>query len=174
LRLTGKFDGFRFEAATHPALSPGRTARIVLGDSTVGWIGALHPSLQSRLDRPQHSTSGAIVFALQMDAFAAHAPTFRSYSKFPSIRRDLAVVVDEDVTVATLMGEVRASAGGLLKHVVVFDVYRGKGVDSRRKSIGLGLILQDDSRTLTDADADRTIASVSLRLESELGATIRT
>jgi phenylalanyl-tRNA synthetase beta chain len=174
LRLTGRFDEVCFEAATHPALSPGRTARIVLGDAKVGWLGALHPALQSRLDRPQHSTSTAIVFALQMDAFAAQTPAFRSYSKFPSIRRDLAVVVDEKVTAASVVSAVRASAGDLLQHVLVFDVYRGKGVDSSRKSIGLGLILQDASRTLTDADADRTIASVTLRLESELGATIRT
>jgi phenylalanyl-tRNA synthetase beta chain len=141
---------------------------------TVGWVGALHPSLQSRLDRPQHATSSAIVFALQMDALAARVPTFRSYSKFPSIRRDLAVVVDEQVTAERLVSAVRASAGKLLQDVVVFDVYRGKGVDSSRKSIGLGLILQDASRTLTDADADRTTQSVTLRLESELGATIRT
>jgi phenylalanyl-tRNA synthetase beta chain len=174
LRLTGRVDELRFEAATHPALSPGRTTRIMLGDARVGWLGALHPSLQSRLDRPQHSTSSAIAFALQMDAFAARVPSFRSYSKFPSIRRDLAVVVDEGVTASKLVSAVRASAGDLLQHIVVFDVYRGKGVDSSRKSIGLGLILQDASRTLTDADADRTMASVTLRLESELGATIRT
>jgi phenylalanyl-tRNA synthetase beta chain len=71
-------------------------------------------------------------------------------------------------------GVALAAAGALLQHVVIFDVYRGEGVDSRRKSIGLGLILQDVSRTLTDADADQTMRSVMLRLEHELGAKIRT
>jgi len=101
-------------------------------------------------------------------------PAFRSYSKFPSIRRDLAVVVDEQVSAATVSKLAREAAGEWLQQVVVFDVYRGTGVDSRRKSIGLGLILQDTSRTLTDADADRTMQTVMLRLERELGAKIRT
>jgi phenylalanyl-tRNA synthetase beta chain len=72
------------------------------------------------------------------------------------------------------MQAARAAAGDLLQQVIVFDVYRGKGVDSRQKSVGLGLILQDSSRTLTDEDADQKMRSVIQRLESDLGATIRT
>jgi phenylalanyl-tRNA synthetase beta chain len=175
LRITGRSAEFAFVAATHPALRPGRTASIVVAGTTVGWLGALHPNLQSRLDRPQHSTAGAIAFALQLEpVFAARVPAFRSYSKFPSIRRDLAIVVDEQVSAATVSTVAREAAGEWLQQVVVFDVYRGTGVDSRRKSIGLGLILQDASRTLTDADADRTMQTVMLRLERELGAKIRT
>ena len=171
LRLTGRLAEFRFEAATHAALRPGRTARIVHDAHTVGWLGALHPDLQNRLDRKRD----AVVFALQLDAtFASAVPAFRSYSKFPSIRRDLAIVVAEETSAEKLTATVRAAAGALLQNVVVFDVYRGTGVDSRRKSIGLGLILQDASRTLTDADADETVRSVTLRLERELGAKIRT
>jgi phenylalanyl-tRNA synthetase beta chain len=116
-----------------------------------------------------------VLFALQAETtFAATVPVFRSYSKFPSIRRDLAVVVEEKVSAANVVDCARHAAGALLQHVIVFDVYRGTGVDSSRKSIGLGLILQDVSRTLTDADADQTTQSVTLRLERELGATIRT
>jgi len=175
LRVTGRASEFDFVAATHPALSPGRTASIVFERMVVGWIGALHPNLRRRLDRPQQRTGGAIAFALQLDpVFAARVPAFRTYSKFPSIRRDLAVVVDEQTTSATLCRVARDAAGDWLQEIVVFDVYRGTGVDSRRKSIGLGLILQDVSRTLTDADADRTMQTVMLRLERELGAKIRT
>jgi phenylalanyl-tRNA synthetase beta chain len=101
-------------------------------------------------------------------------PSFRAYSKFPSIRRDLAVVVDGQTPVATITSVASEAAGPWLQHVVVFDVYRGGGVDSSRKSIGLGLILQDVSRTLTDADADQTMQKVMARLERELGAKIRT
>jgi phenylalanyl-tRNA synthetase beta chain len=112
---------------------------------------------------------------LQIDrAFKAAVPAFRHYSKFPSIRRDLAVVVDESTSSDSLVAAARAAAGSLLRRVIMFDVYRGPGVDSRRKSVGLGLILQDASRTLTDADADHTVQSVTLRLERELGAKIRT
>ena len=170
-RETGEPAEFRFEAATHPALSPGRTARILRSQEPVGWLGALHPNVQRRLDRKRT----AIVFALQIDrALAAIVPEFEPYSKFPSIRRDLAIVVDEQTPAERVTTTVREAAGPLLQQLIMFDVYRGPGVDSRRKSIGLGLILQDTSRTLTDADADKTMQSVTLRLERELGATIRT
>ena len=175
LQSTGRSGEFRFTAATHPALSPGRTASIVIDGATIGWLGALHPSLQKRLDRPQQASGGAIAFALEIGpAFAARVPALRGYSKFPSIRRDLAVVVDEQTPVDTIKNVAREAAGHWLQHVVVFDVYRGGGVDSSRKSIGLGLILQDVSRTLTDADADQTMQTVMARLERELGAKIRT
>jgi phenylalanyl-tRNA synthetase beta chain len=101
-------------------------------------------------------------------------PAFNTYSRFPSIRRDLAIVVGEDVSAEALTKVVRKAAGETLQHVLVFDVYRGEGVDSRRKSIGLGLILQDASRTLTDEDADQKTRSVMQQLEHEFGATIRT
>ena len=175
LQSTGRSGEFRFTAATHPALSPGRTASIALDGAPVGWLGALHPNLQKRLDRPQQASGGAIAFALEIGpAFGSRVPAFRSYSKFPSIRRDLAVVVDEKTPVETIENVASKAAGPWLQHVVVFDVYRGGGVDSSRKSIGLGLILQDVSRTLTDADADQTMQNVMANLERKLGAKIRT
>jgi len=171
LQLTGRASAFRFEAANHPALSPGRTARILLDEQPIGWLGLLHPDLQPRLDKKR----SAVLFALRLDAaFAARVPVFRSYARFPSIRRDLAVVVDEAVTAEALRRATQSAAGEHLQHLVIFDVYRGKGVDTRRKSVALGLILQDVSRTLTDEDADKTMRSVMLHLERELGATIRT
>jgi len=170
LQLTGRADDFRFESASHPALSPGRTARIFEGKHSIGWLGALHPDLQNRLDRRRV----AIVFALQVDRLNTEIPAFKEFSKFPSIRRDLAIVVNEDVTADTLQRLAYEAAGGVLQRATVFDVYRGQGVESRRKSVALGLILQDVSRTLTDEDADRTMRSVMLHLERECGATIRT
>ena len=171
LRLTGAAAEFRFEAATHPALSPGRTARILRGERIVGWLGALHPELAKRVDKNR----AAVVFTLRLDGLTpAVMPAFKRYSKFPSIRRDLAIVVAEHVSVDALTKVARRAAGEILQHVIVFDVYRGEAVDSRRKSIGLGLILQDASRTLTDEDADQKTRSVMRQLEQEFGATIRT
>src|SRR5690606_15114932 len=138
LRLAGRAREFVFEPATHPALAPGRTARITRSGGEVGWVGVLHPDLQIDKKRP------AVVFAIDTDvAFEAALPSYREYSRFPFIRRDLAVVVDEHVSAAALTKLVRESAGTLLQQVIVFDVYRGKGVDSGRKSVALGLILQD-------------------------------
>jgi phenylalanyl-tRNA synthetase beta chain len=171
LRLTGRAGEFRFEPGRHPALTPGRTARIFRGQESVGWLGALHPELQKRIDKKRT----AVVFALQVEAVtAARVPAFVRYSKFPSIRRDLAIVVADSVSAEALTKAVREAAGDLLREVIVFDIYRGKGVDSRQKSVGLGLILQDSSRTLTDEDADQKQRSVMQKLEREFGAAIRT
>jgi len=116
-----------------------------------------------------------VVFALELDGLTpARVPAFQKYSRYPSIRRDLALVVDDKVSAEALTKAARAAAGDMLQHVLVFDVYRGKGVDSRQKSVGLGLILQDSSRTLTDEDADQKMRSVMQGLEREFGATIRT
>ena len=129
-------------------------------------IGVLHPEIARRIDKKR----AAVVFALELDALApAVVPAYRAYSKFPSIRRDLALVVDMEVSADALTKAARAALGELLQEAIVFDVYRGKGVDSRRKSIGLGLILQDASRTLTDEDADQKMRSVMQKLERELG-----
>jgi phenylalanyl-tRNA synthetase beta chain len=171
LRLTGCRDDFHFEAAVHPALTPGRTARVLRSGRPVGWLGVLHPDLQKRIDK----RGVAIVFELELaEAARAAVPAYRRVSKFPSLRRDLAIVVDDAVTADALTRALRRVAGELLRDVVVFDVYRGEGVDSGRKSVGLGLILQDASRTLTDEDADQKMRAVMLALEREFGATIRT
>jgi phenylalanyl-tRNA synthetase beta chain len=170
LESTGRAREFSFVKAAHPALLPNQCARIRRGDDAVGWIGALHPRVQKYFDLK----SAIVVFALQIEkTFAAHVTSYSRLSKFPSVRRDLAVVVDESVAARTLVEHVEAAAGALLREVRVFDLYRGQGVDSSRKSIGVGLILQEASRTLTDEDADRTVESVLRRLEHELGATIR-
>jgi phenylalanyl-tRNA synthetase beta chain len=98
---------------------------------------------------------------------------FNNISKFPSVRRDLAIVVDENLPFAVLQENVTVSASGLLSELLVFDVYRGPGIESGRKSVALGLILQDSSRTLTDVDADAVVTAVVARLRDELSATIR-
>ena len=172
LRLTGAADEFRFEPGAHPALSPGRTARIMRGDS--GDRLARRAASRAAEAHRQETDRRRVRAAARGAWRKRRVPAFRSYSKFPSIRRDLAIVVDDQVSAEALTKAARAAAGDILQQVVVFDVYRGKGVDSRQKSVGLGLILQDSSRTLTDEDADQKMRSVMQRLEREFGATIRT
>jgi phenylalanyl-tRNA synthetase beta chain len=114
------------------------------------------------------------LFELEIEpAFKAIPLKYKGISKFPSVRRDLAIVVDESVPLAVLQENVTVSASGLLSELRVFDVYRGPGVDFGRKSIALGLILQDSSRTLTDVDADAVVTAVVARLRDELSASIR-
>ncbi|MEE8238306.1 MAG: phenylalanine--tRNA ligase subunit beta [Gammaproteobacteria bacterium] len=170
-QLTGRLDELQFSPAEHPALRPGQTARLRLAGEHIGWLGALHPVLERRLEL----RTNVILFALRLEETLQSAlPNFRAYSKFPSVRRDIAVVVDENISVDRIIESVRENAGDMLQNVMVFDVYRGKGIDSSLKSVALGLILQDTSRTLTDADADHTVSSVTEHLGRALGATIRT
>jgi len=167
---TGQGGEFTFEAASTHCLHPGRTARIRRGDKVVGWIGELHPEQVRTLDL----TYTPLLFELETSAaLEAKVPDFEEISKFPAIRRDLAIVVDESVPLAAIREHVSVGALSLLRDLRVFDIYRGKGVDSGRKSVALGLIFQESSRTLTDHDADQIVAAVVERLRRELNATIR-
>ena len=170
LSATGAGSRFRFKSVALACLHPGRSARIFRDDVAVGWIGQLHPDLCRRLDL----TYAPYVFELETAAaLAAEVPNFVEVSRFPAIRRDLAVVVDESVPLAQLEENVSVTARGPLRELRVFDIYRGPGIEPTRKSIALGLILQENSRTLTDQEADAVVAAVVERLRKEFGATIR-
>ena len=160
----------KFEVASLGCLRPGRTARIVRDSAPIGWLGEVHPQIAKMLNLP----SNTFLFELEVDlAFSAKPSKLKTISKFPSVRRDLAIVVDESVPLAVLQENVTVSAAGLLSELRIFDIYRGPGVDSGRKSVALGLILQDSSRTLTDVDADAVVTAVVTRLRDELSASIR-
>ena len=163
-------DGFHFRIESHAALNPSRSAAIYRGDRRVGWIGELHPALQAEHDFKQP----VVLFEIELSELGASSlPKFETYSRYPSSRRDLAVVVDESVRVSDLTKHVTEALGDALQRYEIFDVYRGKGVDKGRKSVGIGLILHNAYRTLTDTETDDMIRQVVRRLEHELGATIR-
>jgi phenylalanyl-tRNA synthetase beta chain len=170
LTLTGAVKEFRFAPDAHSALHPGQSARIWRGERAVGWLGAIHPEHLRRLDL----TYPVFVFELETAlALAAVVPEFREISKYPAIRRDIAVIVDEDLAVEAVRGAVQASAGALLKDLTVLSVYRGRQFEKGKKSIALALQLQDTSRTLTDNEADALVAQVVEQLSRQLNATIR-
>jgi phenylalanyl-tRNA synthetase beta chain len=170
LALSGDASSVRFEADSVSALRPGRAARIYRGAEPIGWIGEIHPQVTKALDLP----ATAFLFELEIEsAFSSKPVKFHKISKFPSVRRDLSIVVDEGVPLAVLQENVTVSASGLLSELRVFDVYRGPNIESGRKSVALGLILQDSSRTLTDVDADAVVTAVTTRLRDVLSATIR-
>jgi phenylalanyl-tRNA synthetase beta chain len=170
---TGVPAEFSFEAAALSCLHPGRAARILRKTGgridEAGWIGELHPTLVRELD----FTYTPVLFELNMDCLQVARPQFGELSRFPSVRRDLAVVLDEEVPLTALRERVVLAASSLLRSFRVFDVYRGPGVETGRKSVALGLIFQDITRTLTDEDADRAVASVIAELRVSLNAKIR-
>jgi phenylalanyl-tRNA synthetase beta chain len=166
----GATDEFAYVADSLPCLHPGRSARITRGGKTIGWMGELHPELVQSLD----FTYAPILFEIEyIPALSAKMPRFEEISRFPRVRRDLAVVVDEKVSLRQLHDRVTFAASSLLRDIRVFDVFRGPGIESGRKSVALGLIFQDNSRTLADEDADRLLAAIRADLSATLGAGFR-
>ncbi len=170
LSLAAPAQDIRFEAAVSRCLHPGRSARIVRGDQPIGWIGELHPEHVRRLE----FVSAPILFELEVEvAFAPARQTFAEPSRYPQVRRDLAFIVDEAVTFSDIRERVLSAASSALREVTLFDIYRGPGIEEGRKSVALGLILQDKGRTLADEDTDRLIESVRASLVAGLRATFR-
>lgn len=167
LTLAGLSQETRFHPGQHPALHPGQTAEISRDGDRIGLIGPLHPGLQSRLGLDQQ----VILFELRLSGLqCSKGLIFHDLSKFPSIRRDIAVVVLETTPAQAVVDCVQKVAGKLLVNLELFDEYRGKGIDSGRKSLALGLTLQDSSRTLNEDEIDRVVTEVIAALGTELGA----
>ena len=159
-----------FQPSAPPHAHPGRSAEVLRDGVRIGWIGQLHP----RLQQAQGLDVDVLAFELDLVPLLARPlPRAAALSRFPSVRRDLAFVVPEAVSWAALEAGVRAAAGASLREVRLFDRYVGKGVETGFKSLAMALILQDDSRTLTDRDVDAVVASVVAALEQEHGAAIR-
>ena len=170
LTLTGDASSVQFVPDSLPVLRPGRSARIYRNATPIGWVGEMHPQIAKALN----FATTAFLFELDIaSSFLCKQLKYQKISKFPSVRRDLAIVVDESVPLAVLQENVTVSASGLLSELRVFDVYRGPSIETGRKSVALGLILQDSSRTLTDIDADAVVTAVAARLRDVLSATIR-
>jgi len=170
LGLTGSCDDFIFTAEKRPALHPGQSARIMRGETDIGWVGSLSPQVAQKM-----GLKGRILlFELSLSALGqGQVPSYAALSKFPAIRRDLAVVVDANITAQQLFDTVREAAGEWLSDLQLFDIYSGKGIDSNRKSLALGLTLQHPSRTLKDDEVDNVVDEVIQRLQRDLGADLR-
>ena len=170
LDLTGLAEQFTFQVESHPVLHPGQSAAIYRQDRLVGWLGALHPSIEQALGLSQR------VYMFEIEAAAlshGRVPEFTPLSRYPSIRRDIAVVVEQAISAAEVLNTIRLCGSVYLTNVELFDVYVGEGIDSGRKSLALGLTLQDLSRTLTDNEIDQELNQILSALNSKLGATLR-
>ncbi len=162
--------GCVFEAAEHPALHPGQSACIKQDGEIVGWLGALHPQVQKALDIDPR----VFVFEIKQSAIAKNSiPAFASLSRFPEVRRDLAILVDEAIPVSDILSAINETSSNLVKETQLFDIYQGKGVGEGTKSVAFGLILQEFSRTLTDNEVDAEIENIVSTLNQQFAATLR-
>lgn len=168
--LTHDPESFSFTETQHPALHPGQGADIMRGAHMVGFVGMLNPALYASLD-----VQGPIaVFELQMDVLKqAKVPSFTKISKFPEIKRDLAFIVKENISLEQIVTAVRDAAGALLIDVALFDLYAGKGIPEGQKSLAITLTLQTLERTLTDAEVNDVVNHVTETLRQHFAATLR-
>jgi len=170
LRLAGDASDIKFVATEHPALQPGQTANILRNESLIGTVGKLHPRHAKAFDIKRD------VFLFELDAMVAlgsAVPEASPISKYPSIRRDIAVIVDDKISSDELVSAVASVAPDLISTVRIFDIYKGPGIEAGLKSVALGLILQETSRTLTDDDADAVMTAAVRKLEEKFAAELR-
>jgi phenylalanyl-tRNA synthetase beta chain len=168
--IRGDVTGLDFEAAELPWMHPGACAVIRLEDEAIGWCGALHPNTLKAFDVKK------AVFAFEIDLdrlLQREIPYAKTISRFPSVRRDLALLLPEEVSYTAVRDCVTAAAGPLLEKVMVFDVYQGPNLNKGYKSLAIGLIFNDVSSTLRDEDVDPAITGVVAAMERHLGAQLR-
>jgi phenylalanyl-tRNA synthetase beta chain len=166
-QVPGKIE---FQPTTRPWLHPGQAAELVLDGVSIGWLGQLHPGLVETLDLPQTA------FVAEIDANTVcrkKLPEFQPLPRFPALRRDLSLVVGDDILAADLVEEVRKQGGSLIQECIIFDQYRGPGVESGCRSLSIGLIIRDVSRTLRDSDVETLTEKVISGLRQRFNAKLR-
>lgn len=153
-----------------PILHPGQSTAVFSQDELLGYVGSMHPAVLAKLD-----LQGPIyVFELDLNGIQTlRLPKFKEISKFPAIRRDIAVIVKTDILAEQLKSAIVDCVGSLLKDILIFDVYQGKGIEPGHKSVALGLILQHPSRTLVDEEIQAMMEKVVQALKQRFQAILR-
>lgn len=160
----------QWQTASDPALHPGQSALLTLDGTVTGRVGVLHPALARHFDLAPR----AVLFELELEYLPADSvPAFEPISKFPSVRRDLSIVVDREIAAGAILDAARTAAGHSLKYLQLFDEYRGQGIDSDKKSLTIGLIFQARSSTLRDEEIEATMERVMATLRADFGGTLR-
>lgn len=161
---------FHWQPSSNPVLHPGKSADVYLRGMFVGSLGALHPQLVATLGL----SAAPYVFEFDYSIFKSidHV-SYTAVSKYPAVRRDLAIVIDGKITAATILDSVLAFAGPLLREVKIFDIYQGERIEAGKKSVAMGLIFQDTARTLVEQEVNDAVSRVVCGLEDQLKATLR-
>lgn len=168
--LTKKLEDIEFRVQSNPALHPGQSAAIYLKDEFIGYLGVIHPELEAKLNL----NSNTLMFELLWEKIAeSTVPEVNDISRFPANRRDIAIVVADDVAAADIIAECNKISENQLVRVNLFDVYRGRGVAEGFKSLAISLILQDTTRTLEEEEIVATVAKYVAALKQRFQASLR-
>ncbi|MBM0067156.1 phenylalanine--tRNA ligase subunit beta [Alkalicoccobacillus gibsonii] len=160
-----------YQPATRPHLHPGRTAEVIMEGTVVGYLGQLHPTVQRDSDLRE-----TYVFELDLQALLQTEVSLIQYKplpRFPSIVRDIALVVNQDQTAAEIQRTIQGAGGSLLTSVQLFDHYEGEHLEEGKKSLAFSLTYLDPEKTLTDAEVEEVHQTILQKLESDAGATLR-
>ncbi|KKD62405.1 phenylalanine--tRNA ligase [Grimontia sp. AD028] len=170
LELTANELSYSFKAAKHPALHPGQSAAIEVDGKVVGYIGTVHPELERKFGL----NGRTIVFEIEWSAINTRViPEAVVISKFPANRRDIAVIVADDVESEAVVRACLETDNALITGSKLFDLYKGKGVEDGKKSLAIALSLQSTERTLEESDISEAVASVVALLGEKFGAHLR-
>ncbi|MBA2689770.1 MAG: phenylalanine--tRNA ligase subunit beta [Burkholderiales bacterium] len=160
----------RFVPAPHPALHPGRSARVELEGRPIGWVGELHPRWQHKYELPQP----AVVFELDTDPLLSVAvPTAKEVSKFPLVRRDFAILVDYKVSAGQIFDALKGELPAVVTDLALFDIYSGNNLEAGQKSLAFRVLMQDTERTLKDREVDLAMQKIVQMLASRVNAKLR-
>lgn len=159
-----------FVPAAHPAFHPGKSAQVVVDNHVAGWLGELHPHWQKKFELPKPP----VLFEL-IQADLVHKPVAfaREISKYPPVRRDIAIIIDHHVSVQSLLTALQENKPAIVTEIALFDMYRGQSIGENKKSLAFRVMLQDIEKTLTDDDVEKTMASLLQILGQRFGAILR-
>lgn len=159
-----------FKKFLHPALHPGKSAQICIEDKSIGWLGELHPRWQKKYGLQKNT----ILFEISLENLISKSLSVaKEISKFPPVRRDIAIIVNNDISVYSLLVCLFAEKSAIVSDISLFDIYRGKGMENTKKSLAFRVLLQDTEKTLTDEEADFAVTNLIEVLKNKFGATLR-
>ena len=154
----------------HPMLHPGRSAQLLVDGTNIGWLGELHPRVVKEFELPQ----APIVFEVGLEALTSRdLPGGKAVSRLPVVRRDMAIVVDDGVPSQEVLTALDQAKPAHVEGIRLFDVYRGQGIVTGKKSLAILVLMRDTERTLTDVEIDATMADLLQVLVARFGATLR-
>lgn len=159
-----------FRPENHPALHPGQCARLTINGHPIGWLGTLHHKLVRHFDLP----AAPVMFEFELDMLGNRVlPRHQGLSRFPSVRRDLAFLVDEGLTVETILKTMEEAKEGFVRELALFDLYQGQGVPAGQKSLAFRVVMQDTERTLTELEVEAAVMQIAESVINRHGAKLR-
>jgi phenylalanyl-tRNA synthetase beta chain len=164
-----------FSKLAHPALHPGRAATIQLDGKAIGMLGELHPQWVQKYELASHGNAAPIVFEIELAALASQPlPHYREVSRFPAVERDIALLVADDQPLQPLIDALRSAAPAIVRDIRLFDIYAGKGIEQKQKSLAFHIVMQDTEKTLADSEADAAVNSLIEIAVNKFAAALRT